>query len=93
MTHLQAQLETYMAAYPKVRVIRAPERVGLIRARLLGAEYVKAPVITYLDRYTSYLVLSYLIIITSTATVSARRAGWSRFWTGSGGTRPTWCVR
>ena len=51
MTHLQAQLETYMAAYPKVRVIRAPERVGLIRARLLGAEYVKAPVITYLDSH------------------------------------------
>ena len=51
MSHLQTQLETYMAAYPKVRVIRAPERVGLIRARLLGAEYVKAPVITYLDSH------------------------------------------
>ena len=93
MDHVKDDLDEYVKQYPKVKVIRAPERVGLIRARLLGAKYVKAPVITYLDRYTSYLVLSYLIIITSTATVSARRAGWSRYWTGSGGTRPTWCVR
>ena len=51
MKHLKEELETYMAQYPKVRVIRAPERVGLIRARLLGAKYVKAPVITYLDSH------------------------------------------
>ena len=51
MSHLKEELETYMAGYPKVRVIRAPERVGLIRARLLGAQYVKAPVITYLDSH------------------------------------------
>ena len=31
--------------------MRAPERVGLIRARLLGAKYVTAPVITYLDSH------------------------------------------
>jgi len=51
MSHLKEELETYMASYPKVKVIRAPERVGLIRARLLGAQYVKAPVITYLDSH------------------------------------------
>ena len=51
MNHLKEELDTYMAQYPKVRVIRAPERVGLIRARLLGAKYVKAPVITYLDSH------------------------------------------
>ena len=31
--------------------MRAPKRVGLIRARLLGARYVSAPVITYLDSH------------------------------------------
>ena len=51
MSHLQEELETYIAQYPKVRLIRAPERVGLIRARLLGAKYVAAPVITYLDSH------------------------------------------
>jgi len=51
MNHLKEELDSYMAQYPKVRVIRAPERVGLIRARLLGAKYVKAPVITYLDSH------------------------------------------
>merc|ERR1719229_2042111 len=34
-----------------VTIVRAPERVGLIRARLLGAKYVTAPVITYLDSH------------------------------------------
>jgi len=45
------ELDTYMAQYPKVKIVRAPERVGLIRARLMGAKYVKAPVITYLDSH------------------------------------------
>ena len=50
MDHVKDDLDEYVKQYPKVKVIRAPERVGLIRARLLGAKYVKAPVITYLDR-------------------------------------------
>ena len=51
MDHVKADLDTYMKQYPKVRIIRAPERVGLIRARLLGGQYVKAPVITFLDSH------------------------------------------
>jgi len=51
MDHLKEQLETYVAQYPQVRVVRAPERVGLIRARLLGAKSVKAPVVTFLDSH------------------------------------------
>ena len=35
----------------QVKVVRAGERVGLIRARLLGARHVTAPVITYLDSH------------------------------------------
>jgi len=51
MDHLKSDLEIYMAQYPKVKIVRAPERVGLIRARLLGAEHVTAPVLTYLDSH------------------------------------------
>jgi len=51
MDHVKDELDIYMAQYPKVKIVRAPERVGLIRARLMGAKYVKAPVITYLDSH------------------------------------------
>lgn len=40
-----------MMNYPKVRIIRASKREGLIRARLLGAAAAKAPVLTYLDSH------------------------------------------
>ena len=40
-----------MMNYPKVQIIRAQKREGLIRARLLGAAAAKAPVLTYLDSH------------------------------------------
>lgn len=49
--HLKKQLEDYFASYPKVKIVRGPQREGLIRARLLGAKYAKSPVITYLDSH------------------------------------------
>ncbi|XP_037971249.2 putative polypeptide N-acetylgalactosaminyltransferase 9 isoform X1 [Plutella xylostella] len=51
MPHLMQQLDDYMSSLPKVRIIRANRREGLIRARLLGARYVTAPVLTYLDSH------------------------------------------
>ncbi|KAL7738343.1 hypothetical protein ACLKA6_006665 [Drosophila palustris] len=51
MPHLKKQLEDYFIAYPKVEIVRGPQREGLIRARLLGAKYAKSPVITYLDSH------------------------------------------
>ena len=35
----------------QVKIFRAPERVGLIRARLLGAAKATAPVLTFLDSH------------------------------------------
>jgi polypeptide N-acetylgalactosaminyltransferase len=40
-----------MMNYPKVKILRASKREGLIRARLLGAAMAKAPVLTYLDSH------------------------------------------
>ena len=40
-----------MQVYPKVKIVREKERVGLIRARLTGAKFATAEVLTYLDSH------------------------------------------
>eukprot|EP00092_Neocalanus_flemingeri_P005465 GFUD01005893.1.p1 GENE.GFUD01005893.1~~GFUD01005893.1.p1 ORF type:complete len:612 (+),score=116.80 GFUD01005893.1:189-2024(+) len=49
--HLKKELDIYVSKYPKIKIVRSPERVGLIRARLLGATHASAPVLTYLDSH------------------------------------------
>ncbi|CAH2048496.1 unnamed protein product, partial [Iphiclides podalirius] len=51
MPHLMKRLNDYMSSLPKVRIVRATRREGLIRARLLGARHGTAPVLTYLDSH------------------------------------------
>ncbi|XP_044012405.1 putative polypeptide N-acetylgalactosaminyltransferase 9 isoform X1 [Aphidius gifuensis] len=51
MPHLKQQLADYIVSYPKVKIVRAKKREGLIRARLLGAAAAKAPVLTFLDSH------------------------------------------
>lgn len=50
--HLQTRLDDYVNKHlPKVKVIRACERLGLIRARLLGLKFASAQVVLYLDSH------------------------------------------
>ncbi|XP_077978670.1 polypeptide N-acetylgalactosaminyltransferase 4-like [Glandiceps talaboti] len=56
MHHLHIQLEEHMTSYNKVKIVRSPERLGLIRARLLGVDVAKADVVTFLDSHCEVMV-------------------------------------
>ncbi|XP_069330575.1 polypeptide N-acetylgalactosaminyltransferase 12 [Eulemur rufifrons] len=47
--HLKERLANELSGLPKVRLIRAGKREGLVRARLLGASAAKGDVLTFLD--------------------------------------------
>lgn len=49
--HLKSQLEEYVRQLKIVRVVRQPERKGLITARLLGASIAQGEVLTFLDAH------------------------------------------
>ncbi|TPP56290.1 Polypeptide N-acetylgalactosaminyltransferase [Fasciola gigantica] len=49
--HLKEPLEEYMAQLKIVKIVRAKQREGLIRARMLGARASSAEVLTFLDSH------------------------------------------
>lgn len=49
--HLRSQLEEYVRPLKIVRIMRQPERKGLITARLLGASVAQGEVLTFLDAH------------------------------------------
>lgn len=51
MEHLKTPLEKHFADNPKVKIVRAKQRVGLIRARLVGFEKSTGKVATFLDSH------------------------------------------
>ncbi|XP_062559755.1 putative polypeptide N-acetylgalactosaminyltransferase 9 [Armigeres subalbatus] len=51
MPHTKTQLEEYFAKELKVRILRSTERLGLIKARLLGARNATTEVLTFLDAH------------------------------------------
>lgn len=51
MEHLKGPLDAEVRDIPKTRVIHLPERVGLIRAKVQGAELAKGDVLIFLDSH------------------------------------------
>ena len=49
--HLKQSLDTYVQTLPKVKVIHAAHREGLIRARLLGVAAATGEVLVFLDSH------------------------------------------
>lgn len=49
--HLKQPLDEYMSKLPKVKILRASQREGLIKARLRGARIAKGATLTFLDSH------------------------------------------
>lgn len=49
--HLKQPLDEYFSQVPKVKILRAPERGGLIKARILGFNDSKGAVVVFLDSH------------------------------------------
>lgn len=49
--HLQSKLDEYVKSLKIVKVVRQPERKGLITARLLGASKAQGDILTFLDAH------------------------------------------
>ncbi|XP_053689621.1 putative polypeptide N-acetylgalactosaminyltransferase 9 [Sabethes cyaneus] len=56
LAHLKTQLDDYFRPYSKVRIIRAAQREGLIRARILGAKSARSDIVTFLDAHCEVIV-------------------------------------
>lgn len=57
--YLKEELDTYVKSLQIVRVVRQPERKGLITARLLGASVASGEVLTFLDAHCKLNCIRY----------------------------------
>ncbi|CAL1533315.1 unnamed protein product [Lymnaea stagnalis] len=51
VAYLGAPFDKYFSTFPKVKILRAQKKIGLIKARLLGFEASTAPVVVFLDAH------------------------------------------
>ena len=49
--NLKSALDNYMKKFDQVEILRLPVRIGLIRARLIGANHTETAVLTFLDSH------------------------------------------
>ena len=50
--HLKTKLEEYLKNMPRIRLIRATKRLGIMRARILGADESTGDVIIFMDSHS-----------------------------------------
>ena len=50
--NVKENLEKYLKLLPKVRILRTPHRIGLIRARMMGFRAAIGPVVIFQDAHT-----------------------------------------
>lgn len=51
LEELHSKLEKYLSRFNSIRLIRSPIRLGLIRAKIVGAKFAKGDVIIFLDSH------------------------------------------
>ena len=52
-----------MEKFPKIRIVRASTRVGLIKARMMGAQAAKGKILTFLDSHIEATTGNYVSIM------------------------------
>lgn len=57
--NLKLPLEEAIANYSKVKLVRTPVRVGLIRARMFGCVNAKGPALVFMDAHIEGLYINY----------------------------------
>ncbi|CRL08211.1 CLUMA_CG020989, isoform A [Clunio marinus] len=49
--YLKKPLEDYIGKYPKIKLVRSPTRVGLIKARMIGCVNAQGPALVFMDAH------------------------------------------
>lgn len=51
LDQLKLPLEKFIKAYPKIKLVRSPTRVGLIKARMIGSVNAEGPALVFMDAH------------------------------------------